>query len=42
MNMTMTKAPLFDNTSDIIEVHFDGRFIDTAHPENVGVLNSEW
>jgi hypothetical protein len=30
MNMTNTKAPLIDHALDLIEVHFDGRFIDVA------------
>jgi len=40
--MTMTTAPVFDHTSDLIDLHFDGRFVDMADLTNKGVKNTIW
>ena len=42
INMTMTSAPVLDHTTDLIEVHFDGRFVEVADLTNKGIKNTEW
>lgn len=42
LNITMTKAPFFDVTNDLIELHLDGKFFDIVSQSGFPIENEEW
>jgi hypothetical protein len=38
----MTKAPEFNAFTDLIEVHFDGLFVDKSHGKSDVASNTKW
>jgi hypothetical protein len=40
--MTMTKALEFNALTDLIEVHFDGLFVDRTHGQSDVTGNTVW
>lgn len=40
--MMMTQAPVFDHTTGLIDLHFDGLFYDKANRKFNALANTEW